>query len=133
MHEPNQSQPIHHHLDDKKRADILSLLTLGCSRRKAAQCVGCAPSTITRLIQRDPEFAAKAARAEQNIETLALANIRAACNVPPTQHPTIILCHFTSMTMSTTRLAATPSATQQRRKKSIQVKGVARCALHAHP
>ena len=66
-------------LDAQKRTQLIGLLTLGCSRRKAAQYVGCAPSTITRTALRDPEFGSQVATAEQNIEIIALSNIRAAC------------------------------------------------------
>jgi hypothetical protein len=74
----NQQQPIYRILNDKKREEIVNLMTLGFSRRKAAQFIGCAPSSITRAVQRDPEFAAKVAEAEQNLEILALRNIPAA-------------------------------------------------------
>jgi hypothetical protein len=45
MQNQNREQPIHRILDDKKRSEIVSLLNLGFSRRKAAQYVGCAPSS----------------------------------------------------------------------------------------
>ena len=55
-------------LDDSKRQTILALLSNGSRRRIAARFVRCAPSTITRTADRDPEFAEQLARAEQNLE-----------------------------------------------------------------
>ena len=54
-------------------------------------------------------------------------------NEPPTQHPTNRPCDFTSMTISLTHFPAVTSATQQRHKKTIKMKGVAWCVLHARP
>jgi hypothetical protein len=51
-------------LDAGKRAKVLALLSLGCSRRMAARKVPCAHSTITRTARRDPHFAAELAAAE---------------------------------------------------------------------
>ncbi len=52
-------------LDDAKRRMVIALVTQGSSRRVAGRYVGCAGTTITRTAQRDPEFAAQLARAEQ--------------------------------------------------------------------
>ena len=65
-------------LDEKKRAKIVALLSLGCSRRSAARYVGCSPSTIGRTVARDPEFADQLAQAEQNADIDALRMIRRA-------------------------------------------------------
>jgi hypothetical protein len=43
-----------------------------------------------------------------------------------TQHPTNRLCHFASTTVSATHQATMTYATQQKRKKATQTKGVAR-------
>jgi hypothetical protein len=77
-------QPIAHYmgrppvLDEARRRTIIALVSNGSSRRMAAAYVGCSPSTITRTAARDPEFAARLARAEGNAETEALALIRKA-------------------------------------------------------
>jgi hypothetical protein len=63
-------------LDEAKRTTILTLVANGSSRRIAARVVGCAPSTITRTAARDPEFAQRLARAEQNVEIEALRRLR---------------------------------------------------------
>jgi len=65
-------------LDEKKRNQIIALLTHGCSRRVAARYVGCAPSTITRTAMRDPEFNQQVAQAEGNCQMRALRTIWAA-------------------------------------------------------
>ena len=65
-------------LDSEKRQQVISLLTIGCSRRIAARHVGCAPSTITRTAARDPDFADKLAKAETNLERDLLDSIRTA-------------------------------------------------------
>jgi transposase len=65
-------------LDEARRRTIIALLMNGSSRRMAAAYVGCSPSTITRTAARDPEFAARLARAEGSAETEALALIRKA-------------------------------------------------------
>ena len=59
-------------LDGIKRAKILALLEMGCSRRMAAKQVACAPSTITRTAQREPEFAKQLADAEGQADVRAL-------------------------------------------------------------
>jgi hypothetical protein len=69
-------------LDATKRQLIISILANGSSRRVAAQMAGCAASTIQRTAERDPEFAAQIARAEQNLEIEALRNIRNAGKDP---------------------------------------------------
>ena len=71
-----QPSPKRNVLSESKRATILSLLANGSSRRIAARVVGCSPSTITRTAARDPDFAAKLALAEQNVEIQALRYLR---------------------------------------------------------
>jgi hypothetical protein len=65
-------------LDQIKRQKILAILANGSSRRVAAQYVGVATSTVIRTAQRDPDFAAELARAEQNAEIDALHFLRRA-------------------------------------------------------
>ena len=65
-------------LDPEKRQRLLSLLSLGCSRRIAARYVGCAASTITRTAARDPAFADQIAQAESNLEIELLGAVRQA-------------------------------------------------------
>ena len=65
-------------LDEEKRRKIIAMLANGSSRRVVANYIGCAPSTITRTILRDGEFAAAVAEAEQNTEIDALRHIRNA-------------------------------------------------------
>jgi len=65
-------------LDSEKRQQVISLLTIGCSRRIAARHVGCSPSTITRTAARDPNFAEKLSKAETNLERDLLDSIRTA-------------------------------------------------------
>ncbi len=69
-------------LDAVKRADILTILSVGCSRRAAARYVGCAPSTIAATAQRDPEFARQLARVEQTSQIGLIKNIRDAAKKP---------------------------------------------------
>jgi hypothetical protein len=63
-------------LDATKRAKIIGMLTMGCSRRMAARQVGCAPSTITRTAERDEEFREEIAEAESQADVRALRLIR---------------------------------------------------------
>jgi hypothetical protein len=64
----------------ERREKILSLLTVGCSRRAAARFVGCSPSTISRTIVADPSFAHQVAQAEEQAEIDAVRAIRRAAN-----------------------------------------------------
>jgi hypothetical protein len=63
-------------LDASKRAKIIGMLSMGCSRRMAARQVGCAPSTITRTADRDEEFREEVAEAESQSDIRALRLIR---------------------------------------------------------
>ena len=58
------------------------MLANGNSRRAAAGFAGCAPSTITRTVARDPEFAVQVARAERNAEVELFRSVRNACKEP---------------------------------------------------
>jgi hypothetical protein len=70
-------------LDAAKRNEIIAMVANGSSRRVAARYVGCAPSTITRTADRDPEFAAALARAEERIEVACLRAISTAATTKP--------------------------------------------------
>ena len=65
-------------LDDKKRGQILAILSVGCSQNMAAQYVGCAVSTIQRTAERDPTFAKSLREARGNAEIGLVKNIRNA-------------------------------------------------------
>lgn len=65
-------------LDDMKKREIAAILTVGCSLTCAAKYVGCASSTIRRAAQRDKEFAAALAKAEQQAEIGFMKNIQKA-------------------------------------------------------
>jgi len=65
-------------LDEIKRREILAILTVGCSRRTAANYVGCAVSTIQNTADRDPKFAEALRHAEHQSEIAYLKNIQKA-------------------------------------------------------
>jgi len=65
-------------LDEVKQREILAILSQGCSRRRAAQYVGCSPTTIRRTALRDPHFGSALARAESQSEISCLTNVRKA-------------------------------------------------------
>lgn len=65
-------------LDDIKRAQICAILAVGGSRALAANYVGCAPETIRRTADRDPEFHAALLRAESQHEIQCLQRIQDA-------------------------------------------------------
>jgi hypothetical protein len=65
-------------LDETKRREIVAMLSVGCSRRAAAQYVGCAPGTLTQTALRDPHFADQLNRAQMRFELGALHRIQQA-------------------------------------------------------
>jgi hypothetical protein len=65
-------------LDEARRHEVLSILSLGCTFAVAAQRVGCAVSTIHRTIERDPTFAAAVAHARSEAELAHMQNLRKA-------------------------------------------------------
>jgi hypothetical protein len=65
-------------LDETKKKEILAILVQGCTRRRAAQYVGCSHPTIRNTALRDPSFAAALARVESQSEISCLANVRKA-------------------------------------------------------
>jgi hypothetical protein len=65
-------------LDAVKKAQILAILSVGCSRRVAAEYAGCARSTIIYTARRDAEFAASLRKATHSAEIGYLKNIQKA-------------------------------------------------------
>ncbi|MEX0937206.1 MAG: hypothetical protein WDZ59_05045 [Pirellulales bacterium] len=65
-------------LDQAKRGTVCALVAIGCSRSQAAEYVGCSPSTITRLAQRNEPFAEQLRQAEMQREVTPLKNVVAA-------------------------------------------------------
>jgi hypothetical protein len=65
-------------LDERKRAQIVAIVSVVGSQTVAAQFVGCAVSTIQRTAERDPKFAEELGRAKGNAELVLVKNIRKA-------------------------------------------------------
>lgn len=74
MAEPGR-RPV---LDEVKKKEIVAILSQGCSRRRAAEYVGCSHRTIRNTALRDPQFAEALARAEAQSEISCLTNVRKA-------------------------------------------------------
>jgi hypothetical protein len=70
-------------LDNDKQHDILMLVSSGCTRRTAAQFVGCAHSTIHYTAAHNQEFAKKLEKAESHAIVSHLKNINQAAKFPP--------------------------------------------------
>ncbi|HEX4131370.1 MAG TPA: hypothetical protein VHZ24_15125 [Pirellulales bacterium] len=64
--------------DEEKRRQYCALVTVGCSRRKAARFVGVTPAAVRQAARRDADFGELLRRAEMNREVLHLQNIRDA-------------------------------------------------------
>jgi hypothetical protein len=65
-------------LTDEKKSVVVAMITVGASRRVAANYVGCSPSTIRRTAARDPDFAARLKKATSDEEMGCLGMIRRA-------------------------------------------------------
>ena len=65
-------------LDATKREVVAALLTAGWTRARAARYVGVSPQTVLNTAARDPEFAARLARAEARCRIEHFQNIAAA-------------------------------------------------------
>jgi hypothetical protein len=65
-------------LTEKKKAEILAILSTGCGRGTAAAYVRCALKTIANTARRDPEFAANLAQRENSPEIAHLTNLNRA-------------------------------------------------------
>lgn len=78
MPQPRGAKPF---LDETKRKLVLTLIANGSSRCVAARYVGCSPSTITRTMARNAEFAERLIRAEQTAEITLLRRVHAAAQL----------------------------------------------------
>ena len=65
-------------LDEIKKREICAILSVGCSRRTAANYVRCAVDTIRRTAERDSAFNEQLKQAESRHEILHLKNINEA-------------------------------------------------------
>ena len=65
-------------LTDAKKREIIAIISVGCSRRIAAEYVNCSPRTIQNTADRDPEFAEQLRKASLQTELTFLKNIRDA-------------------------------------------------------
>ena len=72
------AEPRRQALDEEKKRIVIRILRQGHSRRRAAEFVGCSPSTIRRAALRDPAFTESIAKAESESELLCLNNIKQA-------------------------------------------------------
>jgi hypothetical protein len=67
-------------LDEVKQREVCALVSAGCSLQAAAQYVGCAPNTIRREANRDPEFARRFREARLQAQLSPLQAMRKAAN-----------------------------------------------------
>jgi hypothetical protein len=65
-------------LDEGKQREIVAIISMGCSRRTAAQYVGCAHSTIQYTAERNEKFADKLERAQSQAVVTHVKNINSA-------------------------------------------------------
>ena len=65
-------------LTTKERAEVLAILTAGCSRATAARCIRRSSNTIRREMTEHPQFAAQVTKAEEGTELFYLSRIRSA-------------------------------------------------------
>lgn len=65
-------------LDDVKRREICAVISVGCTRRVAAEYVGCSRNTILMTAKRDPEFAAQLLKADHTCEVHSLTLLNKA-------------------------------------------------------
>jgi hypothetical protein len=65
-------------LDEGKQREITAIIAMGCSRRTAAQYVGCAPSTIQYTAEHNEKFAEKLERAQSQAVVTHMKNINTA-------------------------------------------------------
>ncbi len=65
-------------LDDQQRHDIITILSVGCSRETAAKHVGCNVNTIYEVAKQHAEFAQNIRQAESHHELKQLQNIHSA-------------------------------------------------------
>lgn len=65
-------------LDEAKQREVCAILAMGCSRRLAAEYVGCAARTIRRQAQRDAAFRERLAKAEAHQEMAHVKHVSEA-------------------------------------------------------
>ncbi len=65
-------------LDEGKQREIVAIISMGCSRRTAAQYVGCDPKTIQNTAERDEKFAEKLDRGQSQAVVTHVKNINSA-------------------------------------------------------
>ncbi len=65
-------------LDEQQRHDIITILSVGCSRETAAKHVGCGVNTIHKVAKQDAVFDEKIRQAESHHELKQLQNIHLA-------------------------------------------------------
>jgi hypothetical protein len=65
-------------LNDRKKHEILAILSTGCGRATAAHYVSCDPKTIYNTALRDAHFAEKLAQIENSSEINHLSNLSKA-------------------------------------------------------
>jgi hypothetical protein len=65
-------------LDEGKQREIVAILSMGCSRRTAAQYVGCDRKTIQNTAERNKKFAEKLERAQSQAVVTHVKNINSA-------------------------------------------------------
>lgn len=59
-------------LDELAQQKVCAVLALGCSRKTAADYLGCGPALISKTARRNPQFAEQLAKAESACEVSAL-------------------------------------------------------------
>ena len=69
-------------LDEGRRREIVAILSVGCTRRAAADYVGCSVTTILRTARRNPDFAEAIRRAESASQVATLTKIQKAADKP---------------------------------------------------
>ena len=65
-------------LDEGKQREIVAIISMGCSRRTAAQYVGCDRKTIQNTAERNEKFAEKLERAQSQAVVTHVKNINSA-------------------------------------------------------
>ncbi len=65
-------------LDEGKQREIVAIISMGCSRRTAAQYVGCDRKTIQNTAERNEKFAEKLDRAQSQAVVTHVKNINSA-------------------------------------------------------
>jgi hypothetical protein len=69
-------------LDEIKQSDIVAIISMGCSRRTAAQYVGCSHSTIQYTAEHNKNFAEKLERARAQAVLTYVKHVNVAAKKP---------------------------------------------------